>query len=193
MQKLLSNKNDVNAVIASSVHPNFCFSQSTILAASTCIAHSVSSDSALGKGLASALACSYLELQQMWKMSLDLFSPGSFVAYFNQSNRYLCNFLTKRQFFDKPTYGTLELSLQALKQHLKRRNIQEVAIPKLGCGYDQLHWATVLPFYLKFFRAQTSQLQYSSLRDSLACQYTSRTSRQLFLPQIMVYTVENLG
>ena len=39
LQKRLSNKNDVNAVIESSSHPNFCFSQSNILTATTCIAH----------------------------------------------------------------------------------------------------------------------------------------------------------
>ena len=57
LQKRLSNKNDVNAVIESNVHPKFCFSQSNILSATTCIAHWVSSDFAMGKGLASTIAC----------------------------------------------------------------------------------------------------------------------------------------
>ena len=60
--------------------------------------------------------------------------------------------MTKRQFFHKPNYATLEFSLQALKRHLKRLNIYELAIPKLGCGYDQLHWPTVFfPLIQSFF------------------------------------------
>ena len=99
LQKRFSSKNDVNAVIDSNVHTSFCFSQSNILAATTCIAHSVSFDFAMGKGLASALACSYPELQQMQKMSFNL-PPGSLLAYFDQqNNRYLHNLVTKNVLF----------------------------------------------------------------------------------------------
>ena len=152
LQKRLSNKNDVNAVIESSVHPKFCFSQSNILTATTCIAHCVSSDFARGKGLASTIACCYPELQELRNIPINNFPPGSLVTYFDQQyQRFVYNLVTKRQFFHKPTYDTLELSLQALKQHLQRHNMQELAIPKLGCGYDKLHWPTVFSILFKVF------------------------------------------
>ena len=50
-QKHLSKHKDVNAVIESSVHPKFCFSQLNILTATTCKAHCVSSDFDIGKNL----------------------------------------------------------------------------------------------------------------------------------------------
>ena len=152
LQKRLSNKNDVNAVLESSVHPKFCFSQSNILTATTCIAHCVSSDFAMGKGLASTIACCYPELQKLRKLPINNFPPGSLVTYFDQQHqRFIYNLVTKRRFFQKPTYETLELSLHALKRHLKRHNIHESAIPKLGCGYDQLHWPTVFSFFFNVF------------------------------------------
>ena len=152
LQKRLSNKNDVNAVIESSVHPKFCFSQSNILTATTCIAHCVSSDFAMGKGLASTIARCYPELQELRKLPINTFPSGSLVTYFDQHHqRFIYNLVTKRRFFHKPTYETLELGLQALKQHLKRHNIQELAIPKLGCGYDQLHWPKVFSILFKVF------------------------------------------
>ena len=80
LQKCLSNKNDVNAVIESSVHPKFCFSQSNFLTATTCISHCVSSDFAVGKGLASTIACCYLELQELRKLPTNNFPPGSLVT-----------------------------------------------------------------------------------------------------------------
>ena len=156
LQKRLSNKNDVNAVIESSVHPKFCFSPSNILTATTCIALCVSSDFAMGKGLASTITCCYPELQALRNLSINNFPPGSLVTYFDQQRqRFIYNLETKRRFFHKPTYETLELSLHALKPHLERHNICEIAIPKLGCGYDQLHWPNFFRFYSNFFRVQT--------------------------------------
>ena len=152
VQKRFSNKNDVNAVIESSVHPKFCISLSNILTATTCIAHCVSSDFAMGRSLASTIACGYPELQELRNIPISKFPPGSLVTYFNQQHqRFIYNFVTKSRFFHKPTYETLELSLQALKQHLKHHNIQDLAIPKLGCGYDQLHWPTVFLILFKVF------------------------------------------
>ena len=153
LQKRLSNKNDVNAVIESNVHPKFCFSQSNILSATTCIAHCVSSDFAMGKCLASTIACCYPELQELRKLPINDFPPGSLVTYIDQQHqRYIYNLVTKRRFFHKPKYATLELSLQALKRHLKRHNIYKLAIPIIGCGYDQLHcWPTVFSLLFKVF------------------------------------------
>ena len=106
----------------------------------------------MSKWLASALACSYPDLQQMRKMSFNIFPPGSLVTYFDrQHQRFIYNLVTKRRFFHKTTYETLELSLQAVKRHLKRHNIYELAIPKLGCGYDQLHWPAVFSILFKVF------------------------------------------
>ena len=102
-----------------------------------CIAHCASSDLGMGRELASALACSYPELQQMRKMPLNPFPPGSLVTYFDQQHQsFIYNLLTKRLFFHKPTIQTLELSLQALNQNLKVHIFQEHAIPIIGCGYD---------------------------------------------------------
>ena len=132
LRKRLSNKNDVNAVIESSVHPKFWFSQSNILTAATCIAHCVSSDFAMSKGLASTIACCYPELQELRKLPINNFAPGSLVTYFYQKHqRFIYNLVTKRRFFQKPTYETLTLSLHSLKRHLKRHNIHELALPKL--------------------------------------------------------------
>ena len=152
LQERLSKHNDVNAVIESSVHPKFCFSQSNILTATTCITHCVSSDFAMGKNLASTKACCYPELQELRKLPIDNFPPGSLATYFAQQHqRFFYNLVTKKRFFIKPTYGTLELSLQALKQNLQRHNMQELAFHRLGCGSDQLHWPKVFSILFNVF------------------------------------------
>ena len=123
-----------------------------LLTTTTCIAHWFSSNFAMSKGFASAIACCYPELQNVGKIYLHNFPPGSLLSSFDKNfNRLVYHLITKRSYFHKSTYGTIDLSLQALKQHLTRHNIQELAIPKLGCGDDQLHWPTVFSILFKVF------------------------------------------
>ena len=92
----------------------------------------------------------------MRKLPINIFPPGSLVTYFDQQHqRFIYNLVTKRRFFHKSTYETLELSLQALTQHLKRHDFPEPTFPKLGCGYDQLHWPTVFFNYIQSFFGHT--------------------------------------
>ena len=99
LQKRLSNKNDVNAVIESSVHPKLCFSQSNILTVTTYIAHCASSDFAMGKGLASTIACCYPELRELRQLPINNFAPGSLVTYFDhQHQRFIYTLVTKDDF-----------------------------------------------------------------------------------------------
>ena len=56
LKKRLSFSNDVNTIIETGNQTKFCFSQSNIVTATTCLAHCVSSDFAISKNLASAIA-----------------------------------------------------------------------------------------------------------------------------------------
>ena len=106
----------------------------------------------MGKNLASALACCYPELQELRKLPINNFPTGSLVTYFDQQHqRVISNLVTNRRFFQKPTSETLEICLHALKRHLKRQDVHELPIPKLGCGYDQLHWPTVFSTFVQSF------------------------------------------
>ena len=69
-------------------------------------------DFAMGKGLASTIACCYPELQELSKLPINNFPLGSLVTHFDQQHqRFIYNLVTKRRYFHKSTYETLELSL----------------------------------------------------------------------------------
>ena len=113
----------------------------------------------MGKDFASTIACCYLELQELRKLPINNFPPGSLVTYFDQQHqRFIYNLMSKRRFFHKLTSRTLALNPHALKQHLKRHNIQELAIPKHGCAYDQLHWPTVFSILFKVFSGSSTTI-----------------------------------
>ena len=136
LKKRLSSSNVLNS-ISSDNHPNFCFSSSNILDSTESIAHCVSADFQMKRGLASAIAYRYPELRQFGFNAKNSLPSGSLVSYFDKKNqRYIHNLVTKQRFFHKPTYETLQLSLMALRQHLERHNIRALSIPRLGSGLD---------------------------------------------------------
>ena len=105
LQKRLSsnpNSNNVNSLIDTTVTPIFRFCSGNILDSSTSIAHCVSSDFAMRKGLASAIACCYPALQNLRSKSFQHVPPGALVVYYDTSRkRFIYNLVTKRKFFHK--------------------------------------------------------------------------------------------
>ena len=57
--------------------------------------------------------------------------------------------MTKGRFCEKPNLSTLSKTLEAMKIHASTIGVSTNAIPKLGCGLDQMNWQEVV----KLFRA----------------------------------------
>ncbi len=55
------------------------------------------------------------------------------VAILRQMNgRFIYNLVTKERYSDKPTYETLEQSLQEMREHARKNGVAEIAMPKIG-------------------------------------------------------------
>ena len=52
--------------------------------------------------------------------------------------------MTKERFCDKPNLSTLSKTLEAMKIHASTDGVSTNAIPKLGCGLDQMNWQEVV-------------------------------------------------
>ncbi len=59
--------------------------------------------------------------------------------------RYIINFPTKHHWRDKSEQAMIEAGLCALRDEIKMRNIQSIAVPALGCGLGGLKWKVVKP------------------------------------------------
>ena len=57
--------------------------------------------------------------------------------------RYIYNLVTKERYCDKPNLSTLSKTLEAKKIHASTNGVTVIAIPKLGCGLDQINWQEV--------------------------------------------------
>jgi O-acetyl-ADP-ribose deacetylase (regulator of RNase III) len=59
--------------------------------------------------------------------------------------RYIINFPTKRHWRGKSSLEDIDSGLVALVDEVRRRGIQSIAIPPLGCGLGGLSWKEVRP------------------------------------------------
>ncbi|KAF0706932.1 Retrovirus-related Pol polyprotein from transposon 412, partial [Aphis craccivora] len=75
------------------------------------------------------------EFHLLHRVSADL--KLNRVAYFQLGTRYIINLITKDKFWQKPTLEDMYNSLQNLRLFCQEVEIQNLAMPKIGCGSDQ--------------------------------------------------------
>lgn len=102
------------------------------------IAHCVSSDLAMSKGIA-------LEFRNRFGRINELQQQRGVVRVLRHEAFYTHIFylVTKEKYWQKPTYESLHASLLELRRYIVTENIGSLAIPLLGCGLDRLDWSTV--------------------------------------------------
>ena len=64
-------------------------------------------------------------------------------AYLKRDSRYIFYLITKKVYNHKPNYVVLEKCLKELMDSCKSFNIQELAMPRIGSGLDNLDWSIV--------------------------------------------------
>ncbi|KAL9915931.1 ADP-ribose glycohydrolase OARD1-like [Glossina fuscipes fuscipes] len=65
------------------------------------------------------------------------------VAVLKDDQRFIDNLVTKDESWQKPTYDNLRSSLKAMQQHTFSNSVQQLAIPRTGCGIDGREWDKV--------------------------------------------------
>ena len=64
--------------------------------------------------------------------------------------RYIYSLVNKERFCDKPNLPTLFKTLEAMKIHASTIRVSTIALPKLGCGLDQMNWQEVVKVFRDF-------------------------------------------
>ena len=109
-------------------------------------AHCISSDFALGAGIAKIFREKFPIFVERKQEMIRKFPKAKLSGLFSvASNGYIIvNLVTKKNYWDKPTYETMETSLRSLRQYLMQRpHIKRVLMPRIGCGLDRLNWSRV--------------------------------------------------
>jgi hypothetical protein len=102
------------------------------------LAHCVSEDLRMGAGIAVQFKKIFKRVDELVEQKKQV---GE-VAYIMDENRYIFYIITKKCYYQKPTYESLEKALRALDQLCSDLKV-DIAVPQLGCGLDKLEWCVV--------------------------------------------------
>lgn len=64
----------------------------------------------------------------------------------------VANLITKKHYYQKPTYDSLKQSLIELRELCETYNYRKLAMPLIGCGLDKLQWLQVQKIIKKVFK-----------------------------------------
>ncbi len=106
------------------------------------LCHCISSDFALGAGIAKAFAAMGVKRLLCEKFP-KLWEGRGYCLFVEADGVLVVNLVTKQRYFHKPTLETLRQSLDDLRGQAAERNLKKLAMPKIGCGLDKLKWEDV--------------------------------------------------
>ena len=124
--------------------------ENSIIQQPNSIGHCISADAKMSKGFADFLSHKIPGLRSTCKKA-KLLIGQVFPSWDSTSRRYIYNLVTKERFFDKPDLATLLTTLEAMKSHAAMHGVSTIAIPKIGCGLDQMNWQQVVKLFRDVF------------------------------------------
>ena len=116
-------------------------------------AHCVSADFEMGAGIA-------VEFNNRFNLKRNLTYKYPKEIYLSAWSSYggdcilegkVFNLVTKERYFLKPTYKSLRLSLEKMKEICISQGIHNIAMPRIGCGLDKLSWNKVYNIIKEIF------------------------------------------
>lgn len=106
------------------------------------LCHCISSDFALGAGIAKLFAKMGVKKQLCEKYPKEWQGRG-YCLITETNGVTVGNLVTKERYFHKPTLETLRQSLEDFYKQALEMRLKKIAMPKIGCGLDKLDWTDV--------------------------------------------------
>jgi len=123
------------------------------------LVNTVNTVGVMGKGIALQFKKAFPENFKVYKRACDAkeLEPGKMLVVetgeLPGTAKYIINFPTKRHWRGKSKMEDIESGLAALVEEVRKRKIESIAVPPLGCGNGGLSWSEVLPRIEKAFEA----------------------------------------
>lgn len=106
------------------------------------LCHCISSDFALGAGIAKEFAKMGVKKALCEKFPKQWQGRG-YCLMTETNGVTVANLVTKERYFHKPTLETLRQALENLRKQALEMKLTRIAMPKIGCGLDKLEWTVV--------------------------------------------------
>ena len=121
------------------------------------LAHCISADFGMGKGIVVEFNKRFdmkNKLKQLYPNYLQTWTNGGCLK-----EGKVFNLITKKRYYDKPTLITLKNALIKLKETCFEEYITKIAMPKIGCGLDQLNWNDVKQLLFETFEDTDTDIE----------------------------------
>lgn len=121
------------------------------------LCHCVSSDFALGAGIAKIFAKMGVKKKLLEQYPKQWQGRG-YCLFTETDSVLVANLVTKERYFHKPTLETLRQALEDLCKQALDRGLKKLAMPKIGCGLDKLEWNDVSGIIKEIFKDTEIQI-----------------------------------
>ena len=111
------------------------------------LAHCISEDCQMGKGIAVRFKTLFGGQSEIIQQRVK---TGG-LAVLLRGNRFVFYLVTKKRYYNLPTYENLERSLVCLREFCIKHGVVNIAMPKIGCGLDKLQWEKVYTILRRVF------------------------------------------
>lgn len=126
--------------------------QGDLFSAETALCHCISSDFALGAGIAVKFAQMGVKKHLRERYTPEWNGRG-YCLITETDGVVVGNLITKERYFHKPTLETLRQSLEELREKALEMGLAKISMPKIGCGLDKLEWQDVREIIKDVFKA----------------------------------------
>lgn len=122
------------------------------------LAHCISADFALGAGIATEFNKRFDMRKKPTEYAFSCLGQSNFEQMYIHTQQAKCiyglqngcvlidrvfNLITKKRFYHKPTYESINHALNMMRLICEDNNINKIAMPLIGCGLDNLRWSEV--------------------------------------------------
>ena len=112
------------------------------------LAHCISEDCQMSKGIAVRFKTLFGGQSEILQQHAK---PGG-LAVLRRGNRFIFYLVTKKRYYNLPTYENVERSLICLREFCTKHTVTNIAMPKIGCGLDKLQWGKVNAILKRVFK-----------------------------------------
>lgn len=101
-------------------------------------AHCIAADCGMGAGIA-------VEFNKQFHLKQTLLTYGEILNNFPATilHNRVFNLITKARSSGKPTYVSINETINQMRELCEQNKVEYLAIPKIGCGLDKLSWPLV--------------------------------------------------
>ena len=138
--------------------------ENSILEQLNSIGHCIPADAQMCESFAQFLSKRVPRLRRTCRRA-NLVKDQVFPSWDSSSRRYIYNLVPKAKRSDKPDLQTLARTLQNMQAHATMHGVSTIAIPKIGCGLDQMNWQDVVKLLRDTFAYSDIQTVVHSLDE----------------------------